>query len=159
MGSVTPAAASGGWVGSEPCPGGRTQGLLQESSWSPGWEAGGLRLRTQTHQSPPQLSVLTSPSFLCLRHQPSSHMLSPSWPKSQAAVAALDGLLCPKGGTTQGRSGQALKKENSGTCLSQFRLLSQPCPGQARRCSGKAETGLAQKGGRVVLAKGTVAEA
>ena len=52
-------------------------------------------------------------------------------------MAALDGLLCPKGGTTQGRSGQALKK-NAGTWRSQFRLLSQPCPGQARRCFRKS---------------------
>ena len=72
MGSVTPATASGGWVGSEPCSGGRTQGLLQESSWSPGWEAGGLRLRTQTHQSTPttlcpnlsQLPLPQAPVFL-----------------------------------------------------------------------------------------------
>ena len=64
-------------------------------------------------------------SFLCLRHQPSSHMLS------QAAVAALDGLLCPKGVVRP-------RKKNAGTWLSQFRLLSQPCPGQARRCFRKS---------------------
>lgn len=149
MWSVSPAAASGGWVGSEPCHGGGAQGLLQESSWSPAWQAGGLRLITQPHQpthttlspSLSQLPLSQAPAFSThakplLAQKPGCFGCSEEGPMSQG-----------RDHTGQERSGP--EKKNAGTLLRQLGLLSQPCQGQARRCSGKAEIKLAQKGGRL----------
>lgn len=75
---------------------------------------GGVRLRLRTQ--PQQPTYVTFCPSLCdlpvsLRHQLQSTYTLSSWSKSQEAVAAIDGGLCPRGGTTQGRRGQALKKK------------------------------------------------
>lgn len=60
---------------------------------------------------------------------------------------------------SQGRRDQARKK-NAGALLRQLRLLSQPCQGQDRRCSGKVDDQMhTEKSGKAVLAKGTGAAA
>ena len=158
MWSVSPAAASGGWVGSEPCHGDGAQGLLQESSWSPAWEAGGLRLITQPHQrthttlSPnlSQLPLSQAPAFSThakplLAQEPGCFGCSEGGPLSQV-----------RDHTGQERSGP----ENKCRHTAEAAQIAEPAlSGQAQRCSGKAEIKLAQKGGRAVMAKGTGAEA
>lgn len=63
------------------------------------------------------------------------------------------GGLCPRGGTTQGRRGQALKKKSAGTLLRQ--LTAEPNLSRARlEMLQKEVQTCTERRGRAVLAKG-----
>ena len=79
-----------------------------------------------------QLSHINPPTQSCLVHQSVlvTHALSSSCPKTQDTMLAMDGGLCARGGTTQGRRGQALGKK----CrqLAEAAQVAEPAQSRAR---------------------------